>query len=254
MWKTKSRIIFVATILIFIVVAIVLYVFLGASCGPKDISAVDVDYVSELHTRLDPSDIPELKEIIMGHKDNYVRERAVFVLADIATRKDTTEDVIDFLKEVVNNEDNDEVRSAAYTNLYMIRELYPLEIKGELEIVVEGDIKEGGNITVIAIVSSIVDVERATMGIKRIRNVGDEGPPAVWVIDSNSAAFCLRAGESVETPFSIQIGKEGLYIIPCVLRLYFDRVDYQTVEKNIYLNVGKTEGLYEVVPVMTTSP
>ena len=150
-----------------IVIAIAIPIYLWQSRE----AAVESDYISELHTRLDPGDIPELKEIITTHPDNYVRERAIFVLADIAVRKDVTEDVIDFLKDLAYNEENDEVRSAAYANLDFIREFYPLETKGELTIRIEGEIREGNNITIIATASSTVDVEEATVGTRRMAEI-----------------------------------------------------------------------------------
>jgi len=236
------------------VLAAALSVYLWWSWGGEEGEEIGPSYISELHLRLDAEDIPELKEIIESHPDNYTRERAVFVLADIAIRRNKTEEVVDFLKGIAYDEENDDVRSAAYANLDLIREYYALETRGDLTIRVEGKIREGNSITLIADASSTVDVDEAIVGVRRIaefgteETVGVELDPAHPRNPSNPMRISLKAGESKEIPFTIHLRKEGEYLILCALKLNIDRVDYQTIEKKIHLTVEKTGGTFETVP------
>jgi hypothetical protein len=244
----KRAAIVLAALICVVVLAAVLAILLWPSGGKEEAKTIDPAYISEIHTRLDPKDIPELKQIIESHPDAYTRERAVFALADIAIRNNVTEDVIDFLKGVAYNEENDQVMSAAYSNLYLIRQSHPLETRGDLALRVEGEIKEGNTVTVVASASSTVDVDEAALGVKRIApaGIGLDGSNA-----DNPVGISLRAGEPQDVPFTIQLGREGKYLILCVLKLSFDRVDYQTIEKGIYLTVGKTGGSFEAAPQET---
>ena len=142
---------------------------------------------------LDPEDIPELKEIVETPPDNYTRERAIFVLTDIAIRKDVPEEVVDFLKDIAYNERNEDVVAAAYANLYLIRETYPLEMKGDLTIRVEGEIKKGNNVTVVADASSAVDVSKAIVRIKEIVEYESNKRVDItlWSISPNPLLFDL---------------------------------------------------------------
>lgn len=235
-------------IIIIILVVVILSVFLFTDVWQPS-SSVDLNYIKEIHIDLNPTDIPKLKDIIKTHPDNYVRERAIFVLADIAIKNNVTEDVIDFLKEIAYNEENDDVRTAAYANIYLIRESYPLAIKGDLNIQVLGEIRKGENITIVASASSTVDVTEAIVGVKRVANLGGNETQGIMltVVSRNPVRFPLNAGESKEITFKIFLAEEGEYMIFCELQLNFDRIDYQTIEKKIHLTIGKTEGEAQVL-------
>ena len=250
----KRAAIVLAALISVVVLATVLSILLWPSGGEEKAKVIDPAYISDIHLRLDPADIPELKQIIESHPDSYTRERAVFVLTDIAIRKDVTDDAIDFLKGIAYNEENDVVRSAAYSNLDLIREFYPLETRGDLALRVEGEIREGNTITVVATASSTVDVDEAAVGVKRLAEFGAEETTGIQLDTSshrNPTRLSLRAGESEDVPFTVQLGKEGKYLILWVLKLSFDRVDYQVIEKGIYLTVGKTGGSFEAAPEET---
>jgi len=211
-----------------------------------------LEYLNDIHRSMDPKNISELKEIILNHPDDYVRERAIFVLTDIAIRSNNVDDVIDFLKKIAYNEKDDEVRTAAYANLDLIREYYPIERVGDLKVRVEGDVRKGGNISLVLTAYSKVDVIEAKAGIKRIVNFRGETTPETIlegaVLSSrNPVRFILNAGESKDASFTIHLKESGEYIVSCMLKLDIDRVDYQVIEKQVYLKVEEGGGEYKVI-------
>ncbi|MEM1517980.1 MAG: HEAT repeat domain-containing protein [Nitrososphaerota archaeon] len=209
---------------------------------------VNIEYLEKIHNSLDPESIPELKDIILNHPDNYVRERAVFILTDIAIRSNKVDEVIDFLKQIAYNEENDEVRTAAYANLDLIRKYYPVELGESIEIRIEGEIKKGNNVTLIVIVSTQKDIPQAVVGIKRIVNMtaGAQTPVITMLRSMNPVWLSIRAETPEKATFIIYLESEGEYLVPCVLKLNIDRSDYKIIEKFVYLKVGKDEGAYIV--------
>jgi hypothetical protein len=200
-----------------------------------------MEHVEGLHLRLNPEDIPELKIIISTNQDNATRERAIYVLADIAIRHNNSEQVVGFLKEIAYTEENTRVKTAAVANVYLIREVFPIDKKGELNIQVEGTVKKGNNITIIGVVSSSVNVPKASFGIKRI--AGDEGIK----IYHNPTHFSLNAGEEKRIPLTIYLEEYGKYYTLAQLKLNFDQIDYQTLEKGILIRFDQKGGTYHLL-------
>jgi len=206
------------------------------------------EYVDRLHLTMDPGSIPVLMEIIRQSPDNEVRERAMYVLTDIALNANTTEETAQLLKDIALSEEDDDVRTAAYTNLYHIRSVYPPESRGMLEVRIQGNLREGSRVTLIATVSSTVDVQNALTGIQKI---ADRETPHTDGITLNTShpmplKISLKAGVPQEIPFSLDIHTKGLYKIVYVLMLQFDRIDSTRVTKEILIDVGKDSGKYSV--------
>ena len=240
MKKTKIIIIGIAAFLIL------------AAIGTWQLLTVDsperagLNHLNVLHMRLNPADIPFLIEVVRKNSDQYVRERAIFIMTDIAVRKDAAEQVSSFLDDLAYNEKNDSVRSAAYTNLYVIRELDPLKIDTNFDAYIEGNIFEGNTVDLVASVNSGSQVNEAIVGIKRITRRETGGAQGIRVSTPNPLRFSLKAGEIKESRFSLDLRDEGEYLLLCFLKLSIDRVDYQTWEKAILLRVEKTGGSYQV--------
>jgi len=222
-----------------------------SSAGGEKAKEADAGYVSDLHMRLNPKDIPELKEIVRLNPDSDTRQRAISVMTDIAMRKNVTEEVVDFLKGIASEEEDAAVRSHAYANLDLIREFYPLEKMGDLSVGVEGEIKEGSSITLVATASSTVDVGEATVGVQKLAQYASEQAVDIRLDSRNPIRFPLKAGETKEASFEVYLGKEGRYLVLLALTLDLDKVDSQTAEKEVYLAVGKTGGTFAVAPEET---
>jgi hypothetical protein len=225
-----------------VVVAAGVYVFMWRSNTP-----VNLNHVEEIHLRLDPVDIPELKIIIRNHPDNYVRERAVLVLSDIAIRKNVTNDAVGFLKDVAYNEKNDQVRSAAYSSINQIREFYPLAVQAGFAVKMDGAIIQGETITLVVICDCGRSVDEATVGINHIIEKEVGATNGIRLASPNPVRFPLQAGEGKNARFEMELRNEGDYRILCSLKLGFGRIDYLTLEKEIHLRVEKTGGSYEVL-------
>lgn len=212
------------------------------------LSTVDLEYLEKIHGSLDPKYIEELMNIIRAHPDDRIRERGIFILADIAIRSNRSEEVIDFLKQIAYEEKDDEVRTAAYVNIYLIREYYPLKLTGTLDIKVEGKVEKGKNITLIFSISSSKDVLEARTGIKKVVTIVDQRkvPLSKLLISENPMTFSLKANETKEVTFTLRLPEEDEYLIYCFLTLDLDRVDYLTIEKYVYLKAREGGGSYAV--------
>jgi hypothetical protein len=202
--------------------------------NPLKVSIQDLEEMQ----KVPPKDyIKKLEAVVEKNKDPYTRERAIFTLTNITIKKEETDKVIDFLKKIAMNEKEDNVRSAAYANIDLIRDYYPLEKQGSFDLSLSGDIKKNGKIKIVAKVSSKIDVKEARVGIsslhKNIRLLEPFRP--VY-------KFSLNANEPKEFEFNFNLKEVGEYKIPFSFILSFDRIDYEEIVKEIFLKVGESSG------------
>jgi hypothetical protein len=231
-----KKIITVPAILIVVILAITLPLALGSA-------EVNVVYLESM--RLDPPNdyIDELVSIVKENEDPYVRERAVFTLVDIAIEGNETEEIVDFLKELAMNETDDNVRTAAYANIDLIRDLYPPEKKGAIALYFLGDIKKGSEVSLVAEVSSATYLnEEAILGITSL-------PDGIELLSPGVLKLELEANIPQEVDFNLRLNQTGEYIIAVALKLSFDRIDYEIIHKDVYLVVNESDGeFFELEP------
>jgi hypothetical protein len=215
------------------VVVVVLAVSLPIALGSEN---VDVEYLESM--RLDPPEnyVEKLTSIVESHEDPYVRERAVFTLVDIAIDGNETEEIVDFLKDVAMNEPDDNVRTAAYANVDLIRDLFPPDRKGSLELSLSGEISQGAEVQLIAEVLSSLDLEEeAILGIVSL-------PDGIELLSTGVLKVQLEANVPQEVGFDLRLNEPGDYVITVALKLSFDRIDYEEIRKNVYLAVHQLDG------------
>jgi hypothetical protein len=230
-------------VVVVLVAAGVIYWQFPKGNSPERIS---LDGLDNIQLRLDENDIPFLKEVALKHPDNYVRERALSVMTDIAVRDDAVNEVTDFLKGIAFDEKNDAVRSAAYTNISLIREMYPLQVPASLDLEVEGVVIQGNLITLVARAQCGIEVREASVGIMHILGKDSSDTSGIRLTSPNPVNFSLSAGKEQDTEFVMELRNPGEYRVRCSLKLSFDRVDYVTLEKELHLRVEKTGGSYEI--------
>lgn len=201
---------------------------------PQDITLADL---ANMQQKPDKNDISTLIEVIKSHSDDEVREEAVFVLTDTALETGTEVDkVIDFLKGVATGDENEAVATAAFANIDLARKTYPLESKGSLRLSVLGNIARGNTVTLMAEVGSSSNVEDAIVGIIALH------PNIQLLSQKSSIRLPLKAGQFNYVSFPLQLKETGEYLIRVGLKLNFDQVDYEFIDKSIYLKVGETSG------------
>jgi hypothetical protein len=225
-----------AVVIVIVVLAVVLPLALGSE-------KVDVKYLESM--RLDPPEnyIEKLMSIAQNNDDPYVRERAVFTLVDIAVERNETEEIIDFLKVLAMDETEDNVRTAAYANIDLIRDLFPPEKQGFLELHLSGDISKGSEVALIAEVSSAIDLEEeAILGIISL-------PDGIELLSTGVLKLELEANVPKEVGFNLRLNQTGEYIVTVALKLSFDRIDYEEVHKDVHLIVNESDGeFFELEP------
>ncbi len=241
--KKKYLIIAGLVVAIAAIVAIVMVVVSGDEKDENEIEELaeitDTGFLEEM--QLDPPGdyIEQLKDIIVSGTDPYIRERGIFTLTDIALRENDTDEIVDFLKDIAVNESNDNVRTAAYANVDLIRQTHPLPRQGSLELTISGEIKKGSTITLIATISSSIEVSDAIIGIQRLHH--DIEP-----VSSPATNVHLNAGETQRLEFELKLNETGEYTIPVTLMLSFDQVDYEEIHREVVLTVNETSGEYYV--------
>ena len=222
-------------LILIIAVAIIAGGFLLITKERFEPEKVDIKYLESMQLNPPKDYIKRLKLVVEKNKDPYTRERAIFTLTDITIRKYETEKIIDFLKEIALNEKEDNVRSAAYANIDLIRDYYPLERQGSLELSILGEIKKGSQIKLIAKISSKIDVEEVIIGI-------DYLPKDIEWLSQPYHKIALKANEPKEIEFDLLLRKIGEYEIPVTLMMSFDKIDYEEIEKEIRIKVGEFSG------------
>jgi hypothetical protein len=178
-----------------------------------------------------PADyIHYLSEVISSHSDPYVRERAVFTLTDISLRRDESASVRPILLKIAQTSQDTDLQSAAFSNLDLIDKVVPVPPKTEMNLTVDGRIRQGQTITVNITLTSTVMPVKVLTGIRRIpKGLVLESPPSVRT--------ALKQGEPVTIPFQIKILQDGEYELPFSSSISYSRVEKENLERTLYLAV-----------------
>ena len=220
-------------------VALAVYAFTAYHPGGDTGGTTGFTEFEEMELDPPPGYIGLLEDRIRRDPDPYVREKGIATLTGIAIRRNETDQIIPSLKELAYNENDNEVRTAAYANIGLIRLNFPPPSQGTLTVSVDGRIGKGKNITVVATVTPTVDVPDATIGISRF----DTGLyPATEPIIRTS----LQARVPKEFRFGISLNEAGSYEVPVAVLLSWDRVDDEYLEKIIDLTVTESDGTFTI--------
>src|SRR4030042_1229514 len=112
-----------------------------------------------------------------------------------------------------------------------------------LALSLSGDIKKGSEVTLVAEVSSAIDLdEEAILGLVSL-------PDGIELISVGVLKLQLEAGVPEEVGFDLRLNDTGEYILSLALKLSFDRIDYETIHKDVYLLVNESDGeFFELEP------
>lgn len=227
--KNKKILIKVTAFLAIIIIIVFFLFYRLKKFNPQKITIDDLEKI-QLNP---PKDyIKKLELVIQKNNDPYTKEKAIFTLTDIAIRKYETEKIVDFLKEMAMNEKTNNLRTAAYANLDLIREHNPLEKHGSLSLSVFGEIKKNSKIILVARVLANVDVEEARVGINKLNK-------NIELLNTSQMVYqlSLKANQPQEAEFELFLKERGEYEIPVTLILSSDRVDYEEITEEINLVV-----------------
>jgi len=234
----KGTIIIAAIAVVCIVLVLVgLNIWSGASRPrPED---ANLDYLLSLEKKPPEDYISVLTAIIRGNGDPAVRGAAVTVLTDIALRKDETEKIIPFLKDLAYHEPDESVMGAAYANIDLIRSENPLPPMGSLNLSVVGTVRKGSEIRLISTVASTTDIDKAIIGLDSI-------PDGVDLLSDQFQYASLRSRVPQDITFRLRLRESGTHEIRTFLFLSTDRTDYEEIVRNIVLTVRDKDGEYSI--------
>jgi hypothetical protein len=95
----------------------------------------------------------------------------------------------------------------------------------------------------VAEVSSTIDLdEEVILGITSLPNGIELLSPGVLKLE-------LEANIPQKVDFNLRLNQTGEYIIAVALKLSFDRIDYEIIHKDVYLEVNESDGeFFELEP------
>ncbi len=188
-----------------------------------------------------PTDyISRLETIIDTHTDPYVRERGIFTLTQIALMKKESGKIVDYLKKKANKEVDDNVRTAAYANLDLIREYNPLPKTGSMKLTVDGEIKKGKEIDLIATLSATRDYTDVVVGLQPVSGKFTVLSKAVYQVD-------LKADKEKRINFKLKIDEYGKHIFHVNTLMSYDRADHEKIYNEGIFVVNETHASFEDV-------
>jgi len=256
----KKLIIAAAVVVILVAAA---FLVLQQPTGGQQAGNATLAHVDELHMGMNASSLDELEAVIRGSGDNYTRERAVSDYADIALQTGNGERALAFLKAVAYDEANDDVRTSAYSNYYLLQDELGKKPETSLDVKVLGDIKPGNNITVVLTIlstrgsntSSVVlwpselqDRNYSLGGGNFVDvNTGKGAFAQAEVTPSTRLRTYIPANISMEMPYTVYLKGAGQTILKAMVEVRYDRLDYDWVEKDIFLDVGPSGGNYTIM-------
>ena len=222
-------------VIIFAVIFGIIYITMNAQ--KKNIN---LEYLESVQLNPTGNYIQDLESIVKNdNADPYIRERAIFTLTDISISRNETDKIIGFLSGIAMDETDDNIRTSAYANLDLIREAFPLEKRVFLNVSISGKIKKDSIINISANLMSKGDGE-AIVGFRQLdQNIVPLTQPFYKVN--------LKADAPNEFKFQLHITKAGKYVLPFSARISFDRIDYEEINKEIYLDVGEQNGNFEII-------
>jgi hypothetical protein len=225
-------------LLLFFIVAVIFgIIYISMTAQKKNIN---IEYLESV--QLNPSDnyIQDLESIIKNNNaDPYIRERAIFTLTDLSISRNETDKIIVFLSSIAMDEKDDNIRTSAYANLDLMREAFPLEKRFFLNVSISGKIKKDSIINISANLMSKGNGE-VIFGFRQIdQNIVPLTQPFYKIN--------LKANTPNEFKFELHIKKAGKYVLPFSARISFDRIDYEEINREIYLDVGEQNGSFEII-------
>ena len=215
---------------------------LCAGCASNSPPQETTPTVKDLHRSMDAESLPRLASIIEGAGDNYTREQAVFAYADIARQNGKGKEAMDFFKKVAYEEQNDEVRTAAYANYYLLIQDEPPMLT--LNATVEGEIRPGRTITVTAVIRSGKDYPEASVYLQAENP--ETGLNTSAVVGQDRISTQITAGTPQNVPFTVSLLREGDAILRLRVKAVLDCLEYEEVDRTVYLSISNQGGSYLV--------
>ncbi len=191
--------------------------------------------------------VDRLTAVIESDSEPYLRERAVFTLTRIALGRNETGSITPYLKDLAMHTRTDEIRTAAYANLALINDLVMAPPKGYLTLTIEGTIRKGSPLRLVATVSSTVPVTTSMVGIRRL-------PQGMDLTSDALVRLSLSPNQPQTVIFQMTPRSVGTYTIPVSLVSSLDQVESYEKTTDVTITVQERGGNYSVREWETTPP
>lgn len=245
----------ILAILLIIGALVLVSFYLGKIKEEKFIKAQTFDSINKLQEFPSQETIKKLKVLAESSLlDSYLRERAIFVLTDIAIKLEKNSETRNYLKKIaLNQEVPVNLRSSALANIDLIDELFPPKKHGMMHVDVQGEIKPGSQISIIIRLLSDIDVENVKVGagVYSPMLVPEKiDPPIITPITKPPWwKGSIKANIIKEFKFDFRIEKEGEVEFSVVYEFDFDLIDSETEKQSLYFKITKTGGEFSRTPI-----
>jgi hypothetical protein len=230
--------------MVFIVVAVAaicLIAVLGILFIPaKGSQNTGQDYLDIIQGNPPADYIGKLETLIMTSPDPDVRSQGIITLTEIAMERNESEKISGFLKELAMNATGDSVWMAADSSYGLIRSENPPPDKAGMTITIKDPIRKDATIALLVDFTSTIDNSDVRIDIPSLDN-------SIGLLSNKTVRFPVKANQPQRITFSLKPQKEGKYIIPVVYTMSFDRLDYEKVQKRVFLTVNQTGGSFFVI-------
>jgi hypothetical protein len=182
----------------------------------------------------------DLKNIITTSSNSSQRENGVIVLTGLSLEQQKANETVQFLKDVVTHETDENVRRTAVASIGLIRSEFPLPQLGEMNLSLEGSIHKNANFTIVVDIISKTDQKGVQIGIPHLNRSITLYSPRVVTMD-------LSTNHPARIRFDMAVHESGRYIIPVQYIMDFDAYDSEKGEKRVFLTVNNADGSYIIL-------
>ncbi len=202
---------------------------------------ITVEDINKMHASLKESNIDVLKKAIQKSAEKSIRERAIFVLSDIAIKNDKVLEIIPFLENTAKN--NPDLRPVIYANLDLLRDSLPKPI--DIDVRVKELIKKGKNITLTFYINSRKPSEILVV-LRSKFSLPDKKPTDKVSIVEASNSLDLKENLSGTTSFKLKLEEKGLYGLKFIVIQKVSKTENYRYKKYILLDIKSNTGSYRV--------
>ncbi len=205
-------------------------------------SKITVEELNKIHTQMKEESIEQLKNIIESNGDKKIREKAIFVLSDIAIKNGKAKEVIPFLEKVAK--DNKSIRTVAYANLDLLRETIPPPIS--LDVHVKNLIKKNSTVLLTFDITSEKPSTIRVMLRKRIKLPEKKLTPDITVKNPIKEIVLGEQNLRGSVNYSINFKETGLFYLEFIVKQDISRTENYQYRKSVLFDVKENTGSYKV--------
>jgi len=229
---------------LFFIIPVIIGCSGGGDSSKEDSSEpkITVEELNKIHMQMKEESIENLKNIIQNNPDKKIKERAIFILSDIAIKNDKTKEIIPFLEKVAQNDKS--IRTVAYANLDLLRETTPPPIN--LDIRVKNFIKKNSTVLLTLHITSEKPCTVKVLLRKRIKLPEKKFTQAITVENPIKEISLVEQKLEGTVNYSLKFTETGLFYLEFVVKQVISKTENYQYRKSVLFDVKEDSGSYRV--------